>query len=55
MLRTPTATTSSSRRSRRARYWTIGKTEEGRDIVALAIADEATIKSLESTAINLRR
>ena len=33
--------------SPRARYWTIGKTEEGRDIVALAIADEATIKSLE--------
>jgi len=33
--------------SPRARYFTIGKTEEGRDIVALAIADEATIKSLE--------
>ena len=33
--------------SPRAKYWTIGKTEEGRDIVALAIADEATIKSLE--------
>jgi hypothetical protein len=33
--------------SPRARYWKIGTTEEGRDIVALAIADEATIKSLE--------
>lgn len=33
--------------SPRARYWTIGKTEEGRDLVALAIADEATIKNLE--------
>jgi hypothetical protein len=30
----------------RARYWKIGTTEEGRDIVLLAIADEATIKSL---------
>ncbi len=34
--------------SPRARFWTIGKTEEGRDIVALAIADEATIASLDS-------
>jgi len=33
--------------SPRARYWKIGTTEEGRDIVALAIADEATIKGLE--------
>ncbi len=33
--------------SPRARFWTIGKSEEGRDMVALAIADEATIKSLE--------
>ncbi len=33
--------------SPRARYWTIGKSEEGRDMVALAIADEATIKNLE--------
>jgi hypothetical protein len=31
----------------RARYWKIGTTEEGRDIVLLAIADEATIKSLD--------
>ncbi len=34
--------------SPRARFWTIGTTEEGRDIVALAIADEATIASLDS-------
>lgn len=33
--------------SPRARYWTIGKTEEGRDMVMLAVADEATIKQLE--------
>ena len=32
----------------RAKYWKIGTSEEGRDIVALAIADEATIKSLDS-------
>ena len=31
----------------RAKYWKIGTTEEGRDIVLLAIADEATIKSLD--------
>src|SRR4051795_12103478 len=31
--------------SPRARFWKIGTTEEGRDIVLLAIADEATIKS----------
>ena len=33
--------------SPRARFWKIGTSEEGRDMVALAIADEATIKSLE--------
>ena len=33
--------------SPRARYWKIGTSEEGRDMVALAIADEATIKNLE--------
>jgi hypothetical protein len=33
--------------SPRARFWKIGTTEEGRDIVALAIADEMTIKNLE--------
>jgi hypothetical protein len=32
--------------SARASMWVIGKTEEGRDIVLLAIADEATIKQL---------
>jgi hypothetical protein len=31
----------------RARYWKVGTTEEGRDIVLLAIADDATIKSLD--------
>ena len=36
-----------ARVSPRARYWKIGTTEEGRDMVALAIADEATIKNLE--------
>ena len=33
--------------SPRARYWTIGKTEEGRDQVVLAIADEATLHRLD--------
>jgi zinc carboxypeptidase len=33
--------------SGRAKYWKVGTTEEGRDIVLLAIADEATIKSIE--------
>jgi hypothetical protein len=33
--------------SPRAKYWKIGTTEEGRDIVLLAIADEATIKSID--------
>jgi len=33
--------------SPRARFWRIGKTEEGRDQVILAIADEATIKNLD--------
>ena len=32
---------------KRAKYWTIGKTEEGRDMVMLAIADEATLASLD--------
>ena len=32
--------------SDRAAMWTIGKSEEGRDIVLMAIADEATIKQL---------
>lgn len=33
--------------SPRARYWTIGKSEEGRDMVVLAIADEQTLANLE--------
>jgi hypothetical protein len=33
--------------SPRAKFWKIGTSEEGRDIVCLAIADEATIKSLD--------
>jgi hypothetical protein len=33
--------------SPRARFWKIGTSEEGRGMVALAIADEATIKTLE--------
>jgi hypothetical protein len=36
-----------SSNSPRARYWTIGKTEEGRDQVVLAIADEATLRRLD--------
>jgi hypothetical protein len=39
--------------SPRARFWTIGTTEEGRDIVALAIADEATIASLDAQRATL--
>jgi hypothetical protein len=33
--------------SPRARFWVIGKTEEGRDQIVLAISDEATIKQLD--------
>lgn len=33
--------------SPRAKYWTIGKTEEGRDMVVLAIADSSTIANLD--------
>src|SRR6185436_4237576 len=33
--------------SPRARFWKIGVSEEGRDMVALAIADEATIAALD--------
>ncbi len=36
-----------ARISPRARFWKIGQTEEGRDMVLLAIADEATIKDLD--------
>ena len=31
----------------RAKYWTIGRTEEGRDMVVLAIANEETIRNLD--------
>ena len=31
----------------RAKFWTIGKTEEGRDMIVLAIADEQTIANLD--------
>src|SRR5215210_465738 len=33
--------------SDRIAMWNIGKTEEGRDMVALAVADEATIKQID--------
>jgi hypothetical protein len=33
--------------SDRIAVWNIGKTEEGRDMVVLAVADEATIKSID--------
>ena len=33
---------------KRAKIWNIGKTEEGRDIVLLAIADEATLAKLDT-------
>ncbi len=33
--------------SPRAKFWKIGQTEEGRDMVILAIADESTIKQLD--------
>jgi hypothetical protein len=39
--------------SPRFRYWTIGKTEEGRDMVLLAVADEATIRTLETYKASL--
>ncbi|MEW5983770.1 MAG: M14 family zinc carboxypeptidase [Acidobacteriota bacterium] len=39
--------------SPRLKYWTIGKTEEGRDMVLLAVADEATIKALDTHKANL--
>jgi hypothetical protein len=39
--------------SPRAKFWTIGKSEEGRDMVMLAIADEATLKALDTHKANL--
>src|SRR4051812_19159222 len=32
---------------KRAKFWKIGKTEEGRDMILLAIADEATLANLD--------
>ncbi|MEO5509119.1 MAG: M14 family zinc carboxypeptidase [Longimicrobiales bacterium] len=32
----------------RARYWSIGKTEEGRDMIVLAISDEETMRQLDT-------
>lgn len=39
--------------SDRATMWTIGKSEEGRDMVVLVIADEATIRDLETYKRNM--
>src|SRR6202142_251599 len=39
--------------SRRAMFWKIGQTEEGRDQVVLAIADEATIQQLDKYKVTL--
>ena len=36
-----------ARSSGRAKFWKIGTSEEGRDMVALAVADESTIASLD--------
>jgi hypothetical protein len=36
-----------SKASKRCKYWTLGTTEEGKEEVVLAIADEATIASLD--------
>src|SRR6202789_2100592 len=33
--------------SPRVKFWTVGKSEEGRDQVVIAIADEATLKDLD--------
>jgi hypothetical protein len=41
--------------SDRAKLWTIGKTEEGRDMVVLAISDEATIRDLDRYRDMLKR
>jgi hypothetical protein len=41
--------------SPRAKLWSIGKTEEGRDMVLLAIADEATIRQLDRYRSMLNR
>jgi hypothetical protein len=36
-----------ARTSPRVKFWTVGKSEEGRDQVVIAIADEATLKDLD--------
>jgi hypothetical protein len=41
--------------SDRITMWTIGKTEEGRDMVLLAVADEATIKQIDKCRACLPR
>ncbi|HSA56143.1 MAG TPA: M14 family zinc carboxypeptidase [Gemmatimonadaceae bacterium] len=38
----------------RAKFWSIGKSEEGRDMIVLAIADEATMRNLERNKANLK-
>jgi hypothetical protein len=37
----------------RAKYWSMGKSEEGRDMVVLVIADEATIRDLDKHKANI--
>ncbi len=44
-----------ARTSPRVKVWRIGKSEEGRDIVLLAVADEATLKNLESYKSQLKQ
>jgi hypothetical protein len=39
--------------SERAKMWSIGKSEEGRDMVVLVIADEATIRDLDKHKANI--
>src|ERR1700761_5703182 len=34
--------------SPRVKFWTVGTTEEGRDLFVIAIADEATLKGLDA-------
>ncbi|MEJ7810729.1 MAG: M14 family zinc carboxypeptidase [Gemmatimonadaceae bacterium] len=41
--------------SPRAKYWSIGKTEEGRDMVVLAVADEQTIRQLDQNKAMLNQ
>jgi hypothetical protein len=42
-----------ARTSPRVKFWTLGKTEEGRDQVVIAIADEATLKDLDKVKAQL--